>query len=98
MFIDFSLVLNNFHVLFFAYHCFVHWFSLFFLVFLFGFPFSFVSQRFLFGFPLIFFIVHSCFFSLFAFQCVFLILPGFSLVFIRFSLIFMCFSLLFICL
>ena len=67
LFIDFSLVLNDFHVLFFAYQCFC---SLVFIVFSGVFLwclcsfFAGVHMSFndFMGFPLAFFIVHSCFF------------------------------------
>ena len=36
LFFDLSLVLDNFHLLLFAFHCFFHWFSLVFLLFFFG--------------------------------------------------------------
>ena len=62
LFIDFSLVLNRFHVLFFAGHCFFHWFSLVYLSFIFGFH-SFRSFSFVFeSVSYVFFGCHQFFF------------------------------------
>ena len=70
----FSLVLNKFHVLVFAYHCFC---SLIFISFFWCFSLVFVFCSLVFiccsAISVVFFIIHSCFFSFFGVQCFFII-------------------------